>query len=215
MRIKHILSAAIAMVALCACDEHREWPDTTMKTCDILCTDGDVVRCEDLESLGKTPIAVVFHINQEEQIEGTGYAVYLWDLPAIAFSDSLGSKQGTSANPLAFDGNTNTFAMFVSGSSPAAQSVFDMWYYGQSAFIPSLSELQLLYVVRDQINPYIRRCGGNEIPDDADQCWYWTSTEVYGQETAKAWLFSLASGAMQETPKGQLHKVRPIITLYN
>lgn len=48
---------------------------------------------------------------------------------------------------------------------------------------------------------------------EGDDCWYWTSTEVAGQETGKAWLYSLGSGAMQETPKTQAHKARPIITL--
>ena len=33
------------------------------------------------------------------------------------------------------------------------------------------------------------------------------------QETAKAWLYSMGSGAIQETPKTQAHKVRPIITI--
>ncbi|KAA5299734.1 DUF1566 domain-containing protein, partial [Phocaeicola dorei] len=46
-------------------------------------------------------------------------------------------------------------------------------------------------------------------------CWYWTSTEVEGQQTVKAWLYSTASGTMQETPKTQAHKVRPIITINN
>ena len=46
-----------------------------------------------------------------------------------------------------------------------------------------------------------------------NDCWYWTSTEVKGQQTAKAWLYSLGSGAMQETPKIQAHRARPIITL--
>ena len=39
--------------------------------------------------------------------------------------------------------------------------------------------------------------------------------EVEGQQTVKAWLYSTASGAMQETPKTQAHKVRPIITINN
>lgn len=55
--------------------------------------------------------------------------------------------------------------------------------------------------------------GGDPLPDEADDCWYWTSTEVAGQETGKAWLYSLGSGAMQETPKTQAHPARPIITL--
>ena len=65
------------------------------------------------------------------------------------------------------------------------------------------------------VNHYIQKCGGDIIPDDPDECWYWTSTEVKDMESDKAWLFSLASGALQETPKEQAHKVRPIITLYN
>ncbi|KAA5304427.1 DUF1566 domain-containing protein, partial [Phocaeicola dorei] len=36
---------------------------------------------------------------------------------------------------------------------------------------------------------------------------------VEGQATAKAWLYSLGSGAIQETPKWQPHKARPIITI--
>ena len=57
-------------------------------------------------------------------------------------------------------------------------------------------------------------CGGNPLPADNNcDCWYWTSTEVEGQQTAKAWLYSTGSGAMQETPKTQAHRVRPIITL--
>lgn len=51
--------------------------------------------------------------------------------------------------------------------------------------------------------------------DSTGDYWYWTSTEVEGQQTAKAWLYSIGSGAMQETPKTQAHRIRPIITLNN
>lgn len=74
--------------------------------------------------------------------------------------------------------------------------------------------MQLLYRAKASVNAYIERCSGDPIPDEPDECWYWTSTEVSGQESAKAWLYSLSSGVMQETPKDQAHKVRPIITLY-
>lgn len=215
MKILHTLYAALLAVTISSCDEHREFPDTAMKTCDILCTDGKVVRFDEMESQNKKPIAVVFHINQTENMEGTGYAVYLWDIPAQAFCDSIGAKQNTSANISAFDGNSNTYAMFASGASPAANAVFDMWQYGQSAYIPSVAQIRLLYEARNTVNDYIKRCGGDVIQDDPDECWYWTSTEVKDQESAKAWLYSLASGALQETPKEQSHKIRPIITLYH
>ena len=219
MKILHILSAALATigmaVTLSSCDEHIEFPDTAMKTCDILCTDGEVVRYDDMVNRGKTPIGVVFHVNQDGKSEGTGYAVYLWDVVDVAYSDSVGVKHSTSADPTAFDGNSNTYAMYASGTSPAANAVFDMWQYGQSAYIPSVAQLQLLYRAKSIVNNYIRQCGGDIIPDNPDECWYWSSTEVSGQESAKAWLFSLASGALQETPKMESHKIRPIITLYN
>ena len=202
-------------VAFVSCDEHRDFPDTAMKTCDILCTDGKVVRFEDMQSQGKKPIAVVFHINQTDNMEGTGYAVYLWDIASAEFSDSIGVKQTTSANVTAYDGNSNTYAMHASGVSPAADEVFNMWHYGQSAYIPSVAQMRLLYQAKNAVNSYIQRCGGDVISDNPDECWYWTSTEVKDQESAKAWLYSLASGALQETPKEQPHKIRPIITLYN
>ena len=215
MKIQHTISIAFLALSLVGCDEHRDFPDTSVKTCDILCTDGEVVRFDDLSSEDKEPIAVVFHINQRDDMEGTAYAVYLWDVSPNAYSDSIGVKQNTSANVMAFDGNSNTYAMYGSGYSPAAEAVFDMWRYGQSAYIPSVAQLRLLYAAKCTINSYIERCGGDVIPDAPDECWYWSSTEVKGQETAKAWLFSLSSGALQETPKGQVHKIRPIITLYN
>ena len=215
MKIQHTISIAFLALSLVGCDEHRDFPDTSVKTCDILCTDGEVVRFDDLSSEDKEPIAVVFHINQRDDMEGTAYAVYLWDVSPNAYSDSIGVKQNTSANVMAFDGNSNTYAMYGSGSSPAAEAVFDMWRYGQSAYIPSVAQLRLLYAAKCTINSYIERCGGDVIPDAPDECWYWSSTEVKGQEAAKAWLFSLSSGALQETPKEQVHKIRPIITLYN
>ena len=215
MKIIHYICAALMAVAFVSCDEHRDFPDTAMKTCDILCTDGKVVRFEDMQSQGKKPIAVVFHINQTDNMEGTGYAVYLWDIASAEFSDSIGVKQTTSANVTAYDGNSNTYAMYASGVSPAADEVFNMWHYGQSAYIPSVAQMRLLYQAKNTVNTYIQRCGGDVISDNPDECWYWTSTEVKDQESAKAWLYSLASGALQETPKEQSHKIRPIITLYN
>ena len=158
---------------------------------------------------------MVFNINQSEEMEGNGYAVYLWDIAPKAFADSMGVSQKTSADLSAYDGNTNTFALYSAKNvrSPLAMSVVDLWRYGQSAYIPSVAQMRLLYNAKDAINPLIVKCGGTPIPDEDDDCWYWTSTEVKEQETAKAWLYSLGSGAIQETPKSQPHKARPIITI--
>lgn len=203
------------MLGVAACDEHRDFPDTSMKVGHILCTDGKVISYEDYSLSGKEAIAVVFHLNRDEAMAGNGYAVYLHDLTPEAFADSIGIAQGTSADLAALDGNENTFALYetTETASPMAEQVFDLWRYGQSAYVPSVAQMRLLYASREAVNPYIERCGGVPIPDSANECWYWTSTEVAGQETAKAWLYSTGSGAIQETPKWQAHKVRPIITL--
>lgn len=216
MRQMYIIIGVVMMAVLTGCDAHRDFPDTTMKARQILCTDGKVMAYEDYEKSGKTAIAVVFNVSQgEDEGEGSGYAVYLWDIEPVAFADSIGVVQGTSADKNAYDGNSNTFALYDTAetTSPLATAVFDLWRYGQSAYIPSVAEMRLLYNAKDIINPYIEKCGGTPIPDAADDCWYWTSTEVEGQETAKAWLYSLGSGAMQETPKVQEHKGRPVVSL--
>lgn len=206
-----------AAVMLCAaCDAHIEIPDTAVRPGHVLCNDGTTLSYSQYGISGKQAVAVVFETGQHDGTEGNGYAVYLWDIAPQAFADSLGVAQGTSADTEAFDGNTNTFAIYDTRetASPMAEAVFALWYYGQSAYVPSVAQMRVLYAARDIVNPIIERCGGDILPsaDNAD-CWYWTSTEVEGQETAKAWLYSLGSGAVQETPKNQPHRVRPIITL--
>lgn len=209
-----MMMAAVAAL-LTACDAHFDFPDTAVKPGHILCTDGEALSYNDYKASGKQAIAVVFHINQSGDTEGDGYAVYLRDLAPVEFADSLGVSQKTSADIMAMDGNDNTFAMFATKeiSSPLAESVFALWRYGQSAYVPSVAQMRLLYSMKAVVNPVIEKCGGDPLPDMADDCWYWTSTEVDGQQTAKAWLYSVGSGAMQETPKTQPHRARPIITL--
>ena len=84
-----ILSMMMAATAILftSCDDHKDFPDTAMKVGHILCTDGKVLPFEQYEQSGKTGIAVVFHINQNEDIEGNGYAVYLDDIAPEAFAD--------------------------------------------------------------------------------------------------------------------------------
>ena len=183
----HLVAAATAAVLCAACDTHIDVPDTAVRPGHILCEDGTALPYAQYEQSGKKAIAVVFDTEKRGDTEGDGYAVYLWDIAPQAFADSLGIAQGTSADIMAYDGNENTFALYDTQetASPMAEAVFDLWRYGQS----------------------------EPLPLDENDCWYWTSTEVEKQQTAKAWLYSMGSGAMQETPKVQAHKVRPIITI--
>lgn len=204
-------------MAVASCDGHHPEPDMGMKVGDVLCTDGHILPMESWKKSGKEGIGIVFHVNTNPDIEGRGYAVYLNDLEPVAFADSIGVKQGTSADAYALDGNANTYALMSQRNvgSPMADAVFELWRYGQSAYIPSVAQLRLLKEVRSRINAGLEVIGGVPVSDAPDGCWYWSSTEVAGQETAKAWLYSLSQGAMQETPKTQNHKVRPIITIYD
>ena len=218
LRIHTPLLSLCCMVAvfLTSCDAHKDFPDTSTQVCDILCTDGKMVTQSQYDKGGKEAIAVVYYINHSDEVEGKGFAVYLWDAEPAAFADSLGVKQGTSASLTAFDGNTNTYSLYTTKdvTSTMAGNVFAMWKYGQSAYVPSVAQMQLLYSVRDKVNATITKLGGEPIPDAPDECWYWTSTEVENQESMKAWLYSLSTGTYHECPKDQSHKVRPIVTIY-
>lgn len=210
--IPFILLLAVILVA---CDGHKEFPDDSLSVCHILCTDGQTMNYDAYKQSGKEAVAVVFYVNHAPNTEGQGYAVYLWDMEPLAFADSTGTAQGTSADTEALDGNANTYSMYVGKGigSPLALKMFDLWHYGQSAYIPSVAQMRLLKSAKTAINPYIVKCGGEPLPDEANMCWYWTSTEVKGQEDDKAWLYSLQSGAIQETPKSRNYKSRPVITI--
>ena len=203
------------LMMLASCDSHQDFPDTGIKVGHVLCTDGHVYTLDGMCQAGKQPIAVVFHVNNNPDFEGNGYAVYLHELPSSQFADSLGVTQGTSCDLSAMDGNSNTYAMYATRDcgSPLADTVFDLWRYGQSAYIPSVAQMRLMYAARDIINPIIRECGGDLLPVTDERDWFWTSTEVKDMNAAKAWLYSLSSGAIQETPKLQAHPARPVITL--
>lgn len=164
-KIFSMMTVVAALMLFTSCDKHQDFPDTAMKVGYVLCTDGNVLPFEKYEQSGKKAITVVFHINQNENIEGNGYAVYLNDIAPEAFADSIGVEQGTSADLSAHDGNENTFALYDSDEvkSPLAERVFDLWRYGQSAYIPSVAQMRLLYHARSVVNPFIVKCGGTHL----------------------------------------------------
>jgi len=153
------IAMVVAAVLCAACDAHIDVPDTAVRPGHILCEDGTALSYAQYEQSGKRAIAVVFDTERREGTEGNGYAVYLWDIAPAAFADSLGVAQGTSADIGALDGNMNTFALYDTRetASPMAEAVFDLWRYGQSAYIPSVAQMRLLYAVRETVNPVIER----------------------------------------------------------
>lgn len=210
-----VICSTLLFTSCDAHDDHDLQVETTMHLCDVVCSDGTVVRYDDYKARNKTASAVVFHINADGKGQGKAYAVCLYDIESTAFSDTLGIKQNTSANIIAHDGNTNSFTLLANKKiySPMANMVFQYMDYGQSAYIPSVAQMEILYHAKPLINETIRRCGGIPLPETPEG-WYWTSTEVEGQEQMKAWLYSMVSGLRLETSKIQNHRVRPIITIY-
>ena len=211
-----VIGGALAS-CLSSCDcHHFDEPDPGMSVGDILCTDGSVVSFSDYVSSGREAVAIVYYVNPDVDDEIRGYAVYLGDISDEAFSDSIPVSQGTSGNLKMIDGNENTYSLFMcdKASSPMALPVFDLWTFGQSAYIPSVEQLRQIQSVKNFINPRIEAIGGDILPDSPDDCWYWSSTEVEGQDDVKAWLVSMHSGIIQETPKEQKHHCRPVVTIY-
>lgn len=218
MKIMRILSLFAGVVMLASCDahdDHEQTDDESMRICDIVCSDGSVVHYDDYRVGHKTATAVVFYVNDKGYGQGKGYAVCLNEIESSAFTDSIGVKQGTSCSVTDYDGNSNTYALYNNKrfNSPMAISVNEHLPYGQSAYIPSVAQMHLLYYAKTFVNRYLKACGGIILPD-TPTAWYWTSTEVEGQSENKAWLYSIASGTMLETNKLQPHRVRPIITIW-
>ena len=210
------LIAAVAAVGLSSCHcHHFDNPEPPFRIGQVLCTDGSVESLCDFVKTTKEAIGIVFYVNEDPEKDFLGYAVYINDDFDAAFSEDLHVAQGTSMSLSEFDGNENTYAMYSCEDvkSPIANQLFDMWKYGQSAYMPSVAQLKLLFANRDFVNKRIEAVGGDPIYDSADQCWFWSYTEVEGLQADKAWLFSMNSGMIQETPKTQSHKMRPIVTI--
>lgn len=199
---------------LVSCDEH-EPIDYGHHIGYVLCEDHS---CMDTAAFfsqnSKKAVGVVFAEATEQH---PAMAVMLNEAHG-AFCDSLGLDNGTSQDIEAFDGFTNTVAMFNSGvqktgkGSPIALEMFNFHHHGQSDYIPSVAEQRLLMKSAPHINSIIGKLGGQPIDLSLDT-WYWTSTEVKDNPNYQAWLCSSANGGIMETPKTESHKVRAIVKL--
>ena len=222
MKLRNLfLSLLAGSVMLCSsceeCDhEGNQSIASSLQVGDVVCSDGSVLSKEKFSSSQKEPVAIVYHVNRNPEIKALGYAVSIREVASAAFADSLSVEQETSASLEKEDGNENTHAMYrhEEVKSPLAVYVFDMWRYGQSAYIPSVKQLTYLYQQIALVNQRIEAVGGLPLSLQPGDCWLWTSTEVEGQKDSKAWLFSMQSGTIQETPKDQAHKFRPVISIY-
>lgn len=206
----------IIALASCECDHEEDISAISeLHVGSVVCADGTVLSEKRFEESDKEAMGIVFHVDSDNELGNLGYAVYIHDMEPLAFADTLGVDQETSASLSEEDGNENTYSLFHSENvaSPMAIKVFDMWRYGQSAYVPSVRQLAYLFQNRYRVNERITAVGGTPVSLEPGDCWLWSSTEVEGQKESKAWLYSMQSGFIQETPKDQPHKFRPVISI--
>lgn len=103
MKLKRILLPILAWSGLlltsCHC-EHGEVDGllSSLQVGNVVCSDGNILSMDRFRQSGKEPVAIVFHVNRSAETDNLGYAVYIHDMEPLAFADSLGIDQGTSAS---------------------------------------------------------------------------------------------------------------------
>lgn len=212
--LSFVMGMLLAASFMTSCDNHVPY-DPELHVGYIVCDDHSYMDTATyFHQTARKAIGVVFAEKTEEH---PVLAVSLKEIEGI-FCDSTNMENGTSGDLDKFDGFTNTIAMYNSyddetgKGSPIAMEMIAFHEYGQSDYIPSVSEQRLLQGAARAINPIMERCGGTPINLDAN-CWYWTSTEVTENTGVQAWLCSAANGGIMPTPKTESHKVRAIFQI--
>ena len=211
-QIRLLLAMVMGLMIFSSCDQHEiedlSWH--SWKVGMVYSTNGDITTYEKCIQNGNQPEAVIFYIDMDDEISGIAYAVTLKDCEAGAFSDpdTVYVAQGTSADYGALDGELNTTTLrYGQICSPISQNIAPRY------FIPSVGEMYKLYVARNAVNSVISQCGGDILPVDDVNCWYWTSTEQDGAQVDRAWRFSLYSARFESADKHASFPTRPIMMI--
>ena len=210
--IKYIIALLAAIPFLSSCDDHiyEDASSHAWRPGMVYCTNGEVMSYEDCAKQGNIPEAVLFYVDNQGVISGKAYAVSLKNYSEKEFidPDTIYFEQGTSADIEKFDGEENTIVLRHSQiASPIAKNVTPKF------FIPSVAEMYKLYLAKSIVNSTIEQCGGDLLPIDKEDCWYWTSTEVAGAAQDRAWRYSLTSGRFEAADKHSQFATRPIISI--
>lgn len=160
---KYIMGLLMSLPFVSSCDNHiyedASWHSWMPGM--VYCSNGEIMSYENCVSKGNTPEAVLFFVDKEGAFSGKAYAVALNDYPDKEFidPDTTYFAQGTSADIMQFDGESNTVKLrYFQVQSPIAKSVSPKF------FIPSVAEMYKLYVSKDVINSTIEKCGGMPLP---------------------------------------------------
>lgn len=216
-KIRFLLFSFVITAVLAACDEHeKEYIDSNLYVGQVVLDNGKVVNLADFDKDNMKALAVIYAVdNNGTRFEGRAYAVLLKELTPKMFSDSLNLSLKTSTDMTAYKGFDNTFNMYDSGCSPLAVSVMYRLPYFQSAFIPSLQEMRMMYETKKAVNPVLQALGGDTFPEEASECYYWTSTEVANHEGYQAYTYSMSGGQPLPAFKTMEYPARPVILLYD
>ena len=148
---KYIMGLLMSLPFVSSCDNHiyedASWHSWMPGM--VYCSNGEIMSYENCVSKGNTPEAVLFFVDKEGVFSGKAYAVALNDYPDKEFidPDTTYFAQGTSADIMQFDGESNTVKLrYFQVQSPIAKSVSPKF------FIPSVAEMYKLYVSKDVIN---------------------------------------------------------------
>lgn len=160
---KYIMGLLMSLPFVSSCDNHvyedASWHSWMPGM--VYCSNGEIMSYENCVSKGNTPEAVLFFVDKEGVFSGKAYAVALNDYPDKEFidPDTTYFAQGTSADIMQFDGESNTVKLrYFQVQSPIAKSVSPKF------FIPSVAEMYKLYISKDVINSTIEKCGGMPLP---------------------------------------------------
>lgn len=144
---------------------------------DILCDDDEVVSCSGLETLGRTPVGVVFYVDATGK---HGWAVALNELGDCAWGPN--SKDTPLRNYTAkqqattdLNGYSNTKTI-QEGGYDIPFPAFDSLNMEKGWYLPAIGQLKRLFDNLNKVNESLSAVNGLPIPSEVD-CEYWSSTE--------------------------------------
>ena len=205
-----LLTVLCAVFAMSSCDEH-EAIDSNIYPGHIMLADGSVISPEAYDASRHQAVAVFFAQKTDKH---EALAVMLRESPAKAVSDTalvkMGTDLGTSGSETAYDGYENTIALQAK-RSPIATDAFTSHYLAMSDYVPSVSEMGLMFLSLPVVNPVLDVLGGDTIAVNDPDCWYWTSTEVSGNKGYQAWACSMSDGSRHKAPVYNTYHTRYIV----
>lgn len=166
--------------------------------------------CSKAVIIGKTPIAIVFDKNRRLATALEHSPNYMfWGFNGRIVGDEC--QDSTALNSCGWEGEYNTYKIIDGLKNDIDSAVGYCVSYSRNGtapgdwFFPSLSELKLLYNVKDIVNASLRLLGERTVVEGA----YWSST-VFDYDNA--WYLSMNSGDATKIYKHLPYKVRPVIS---